>query len=93
MAYELVYIGATWCGTCKTIKPQLEELCRKFSVSMKTLDYDVDLETEDQELITKVPTVRICENNSIIATFNVNQVASAENWFKLNIKLAQSDDF
>lgn len=93
MSIELVYIGATWCGTCKTIKPQLQEICKKFSVPMKELDYDKDLMDDDQEAIKKVPTIRILKDRKQVAEFNVNQVAQTEAWMTANVRLTASDDF
>jgi thiol-disulfide isomerase/thioredoxin len=90
---ELVYIGASWCGTCKTIKPQLIELCKKFSVVFKELDYDKDLSEEESESVTKVPTVRIIAKGTQVAEFNVRQVASTEEWFKSHSTLEATDDF
>jgi thiol-disulfide isomerase/thioredoxin len=90
---ELVYIGAAWCGTCKTIKPQLLDLCRKFSIKMKELDYDKDLVGVEQDAITKVPTIRIVQGERVMAEFNVNQVAQTEAYFTANVKLAATDDF
>ena len=93
MAYTLVYIGATWCGTCKTIKPALEELCKKFSVPMKVLDYDKDLTDDEMEEIKKVPTVRITVDGKQVVEYNIQQVASTEMWFTTNVKLAATEDF
>lgn len=90
---ELIYIGAVWCTTCKTIKPALVELCKKFSVTMKSFDYDNDLEEEEKETITKVPTVRICEDGKMVAEFNVQQVKSTEAWCNANIKFETTEDF
>lgn len=93
MVYELVYIGAVWCGTCKTIKPQLVELCKKFSIPMILKDYDNDLDDEEQSAVTKVPTVRILANGRLTAEFNMRQVASTEEWFSANVQLAATEDF
>ena len=91
---EIVYIGATWCGTCKTIKPAIEQLAKKFSVPLKTLDYDKDLEDSAQELIKKVPTIWMIQDGKRVAEFNMNQVASTEAWLQANVSLnAVSDDF
>lgn len=90
---ELTYIGASWCATCKTIKPQLFELCKKFSVAFKELDYDKDLSEEEQESVTKVPTVRIVRAGSTVAEFNVRQVISTEEWFTTNLTLGTTTDF
>jgi thiol-disulfide isomerase/thioredoxin len=90
---QLTYIGASWCSTCKTIKPALDQLCKKFSVPMKVLDYDKDLMDDEQAIVTKVPTVRIFQAEKMVAEFNVKQVASTEQWFSENVKLVESDDF
>jgi thiol-disulfide isomerase/thioredoxin len=90
---ELVYIGASWCTTCKTIKPQLIELCKKFSVPITERDYDKDLTDEEQESVKKVPTVRIIAKGAQVAEFNIRQVASTEEWFKSHVTLATTEDF
>ena len=90
---EIVYIGAAWCGTCKTIKPAIVELSKRFSVELILLDYDIDLEEEAQEEIKKVPTIKISRDGRKVAEFNTNQVASTEDWLTANVKLAATDDF
>lgn len=91
---KIVYIGATWCGTCKTIRPAIESLAKKFSVTLKTLDYDDDLDADAQDLVRKVPTIWIIQDGKRVAEFNMNQVASTEAWLSVNVSLtASSDDF
>ena len=90
---EIVYIGAAWCGTCKTIKPAIVELGKRYVVDVKLLDYDIDLEQEAQDEIKKVPTIRIFKDYRKVAEYNVNQVASTESWLSSNVKLAPTDDF
>lgn len=90
---EIVYIGAAWCSTCKTIKPALVELCKKFTVELTVLDYDIDLEDEAQEEIKKVPTIKIVHDRRKVAEFNTNQVASTEAWLTANVKLGSTEDF
>lgn len=90
---EVTYIGAAWCKTCKTIKPQIEELCKKFSVQLNILDYDADLEVEEKEQITKVPTIRIYESAVKKAEFNMNQVEQTDLWLSGNIKITTDEDF
>jgi thiol-disulfide isomerase/thioredoxin len=92
MPYSILYIGATWCGTCKTIKPQTETLAKKFAVPLRILDYDNDLEEEEKSSISKVPTLRIFEDDRLIAEYNVKQIESLETWLKKNISLG-GDDF
>jgi thioredoxin-like negative regulator of GroEL len=89
----IVYIGATWCGVCRTVKPALVELCKRYSVELQLLDYDIDLEEEAQEEIKKVPTVRIFKDGRKLHEFNTAQVQSTEDWLSENVKLAVTDDF
>lgn len=89
---EVIYIGASWCSTCRVIKPKTMELCAKFGVALKLLDYDEDLEEEEKANITKVPTLQIKKDGVLVETFNVNQVASLEAYFTKNITLT-NDDF
>lgn len=87
----IVYIGAEWCVTCKVIKPKMEELAKKFSISYKIYDLE-ELDEEDAESITKVPTIRIYDGETKIQEYNVKQVESLENWLQQNISLT-TDDF
>jgi thiol-disulfide isomerase/thioredoxin len=90
MSYTLRYIGATWCGTCKTIKPQAEELCKKFSVLWKEFDID-ELADDEKDTITKVPTLQIYKDGKEHVTWNVNQIKSLEAWLQQNITLTTTD--
>ena len=91
-AITLVYIGATWCGPCRTAKPRIEELCKKFSISYKLRDYDADLSEEEKETITKVPTIQIYQDGAMVAEFISNQVAQTEAWFQTHVSLVSADD-
>jgi thiol-disulfide isomerase/thioredoxin len=75
---EVEYIGAVWCATCKTIKPAITELCKKFNVPLKIRDLDKDLDGEEKDAIRKVPTLRIYKEGALAETYVQNQVASVE---------------
>jgi thiol-disulfide isomerase/thioredoxin len=90
----IVYIGATWCGTCKTIKPEIERLGKMYGVQVNILDYDDDLEPEEQEQIRKVPTIRILdEKGNKVATFDEKQVVSTTEWLRTHMPIEPSSDF
>lgn len=92
--YSVIYIGAKWCVTCKTIGPQIEELCKNFAINLIKYDLDNDADKiENVDDITKVPTIRIMNNDKIIAEFIEKQVANTTNWLQNNIKLSNTDDF
>lgn len=89
-AITLVYIGATWCGPCRTVKPRIEELCKKFSISYKLRDYDADLSEEEKETVAKVPTIQIYQGGVLVAEYTSNQVAQTEAWFQTHISLGSA---
>lgn len=91
-AITLVYIGATWCGPCRTAKPRIEELCKKFSISYKLRDYDADLSEEEKETVTKVPTIQIYQGTALVAEFTSNQVAQTEAWFQSHVSATSGGD-
>ncbi len=91
-SFSIVYIGATWCSTCKVIKPKTEELAKKFSVPLTILDLD-DLEDEEKASIRKVPTLRVFKDDTMIAEYVAKQVESLQTWLQENVTLLVSDDF
>ena len=91
MSHSIVYIGATWCKTCKTIKPAVEELAKRYGVPLIVKDLDADLTDVEKEEILKVPTVRVLLGENRIAEFTVNQVKSLEEWLPRNISLESSE--
>lgn len=91
MTFEIVYIGAKWCGTCKVIKPATLELGKTFGITVIVKDFDDDLTETEKETITKVPTLRILKGNVQIQEWNVKQVESLKAWLTENISLTSED--
>ena len=91
MSFKLRYIGATWCATCKVIKPKTEELCKKFSIEMDTYDLE-ELDDDEANTVTKVPTLQMVKDDKVVETWNQNQVKSLEEWLTANVSL-KTDDF
>lgn len=83
--YSIIYVGAKWCTTCKTIKPAIELLAECYDLDIDILDFD-ELEQEEQEIVTKVPTVHVMLQGKILAEWNTNQVNSLREWLQNNIK-------
>ena len=90
MSFTLRYIGATWCATCKVIKPKAEELCKKFSIAMDTFDLE-ELDEDEANVVTKVPTLLMTKDNKVVETWNQNQLKSLEEWLTKNISLKTED--
>ncbi len=93
-SYTILYIGASWCKTCKEIKPATESLASQFSTPLSIMDYDDDLDETEQATIKKVPTLRILDaTGTQIMEWNMNQVASLKEWLTTNIHVGSADDF
>ena len=90
MTVEIVYIGATWCSTCKVVKPATVELGKKFDVPVVIKDLD-ELEEAQKDSITKVPTLRILKDGVQIQEWNVKQIQSLTDWLSSNIVLTMDD--
>jgi thiol-disulfide isomerase/thioredoxin len=91
--FSIEYIGATWCTSCKTIKPLLESLAKRFQVKIVIKDLDEDCTEEERAEITKVPTVIMKKDGNPVATYNVNQVQSVDTWLKENVAITSDDSF
>jgi thiol-disulfide isomerase/thioredoxin len=88
---EIHYIGASWCAPCRTIKPQMIELCKKYSVPLKIYDLETDLEASEVEKITKIPTVRIYKEGTMIAEHTTAQVAQTATTLAAHVTLGGTD--
>ena len=91
--FSIEYIGATWCKSCKTIKPLLESLAKRFQVTIVIKDLDEDCTEEERAEITKVPTVIMKKDGNPVATYNVNQVQSVDTWLQENVAIKSDDSF
>jgi thioredoxin 1 len=90
MSHHILYIGATWCGPCKRIQPQIEELAKRYGVPVRLLDLD-EMEEKDKDMITKVPTIVTFVNQKQSARFETNHVASVTEWLSKHVSLTTSD--
>jgi thioredoxin 1 len=90
MSHHILYIGASWCGPCKRIQPQIEELAKRYGVPVRLLDLD-DMEEADREMISKVPTIVTFVNEKQSARFETNHVASVTDWLSKHVSLTTTD--
>ena len=51
--YILLFFTASWCGPCKKIYPQLEELYKNLNKDLIKI-YKLDVDTEDNSEILKI---------------------------------------
>ncbi len=55
---EVQLITATWCGRCKTIKPEVESICKMSGATYTVVDMET-LEEDEAATIKSLPTIRI----------------------------------
>lgn len=66
--YVLVYFFTKWCGPCKQLSPQLEEIEDLYKdVKFVKIDIEENTELSQDFDITSVPTVTIIKDNEILS--------------------------
>jgi thiol-disulfide isomerase/thioredoxin len=55
---EVQLITAIWCGRCKTVKPEVEAICKMNGATYTVLDM-ADLDEEEVAPIKSLPTIRV----------------------------------
>jgi thioredoxin 1 len=74
----LVAFGASWCGPCKQLKPNLETIVKEFSGRVNVYYYDVDKSHTYAEThsVRGVPTLLLFVDGRMIAGLNGYQAVS-----------------
>lgn len=94
MAYELEYIGASWCTPCKIVKPKLVEQAAKYAIRLTTYDIDHDADKIDVDAVKKLPTLRVKQGTTIVAEFITKHNDQLDDFLSKTIKLTTTgDDF
>ncbi len=92
MSIHVKYYGATWCSPCKQAKPRIQELCKKYGISLDIFDYD-ELEEEEKGSIQKLPTVQIWKDTTLEKEILTQHVETLDNWISENVRVIPTDDF
>ena len=89
--YELEYIGASWCAPCKVVKPKVLEQATKYAIPIKLYDIDEDVEKIDVDAVKKLPTLRVLQDNKVVAEFITKHNDQLEEFLSKNVKPATTD--
>ena len=87
--YILLFFTASWCGPCKRIYPELEELSRKLNKNLIEI-YKVHIDNDDNEQVSEifnvksVPSFYLMKNNKCVSEFKGADINGIKNM--LNIK-------
>ena len=80
MTEEVQIISAVWCKRCVTIKPEIQLLCSMNNIACSVVDFDEDLDENDElkAAITSLPT--ILYRTSATAVWEVYTAATLGTW-------------
>ena len=87
--YILLFFTASWCGPCKRIYPQLEELAKKLNKDLIKI-YKIQIDDDDNEQICQifkvesVPSFYLMKNKECINTMKGGDINGIKKM--LNIK-------
>jgi len=55
---EVQLITAAWCGRCKTVKPEVEAICKMSGATYTVVHYE-EMEENETATIKSLPTIRV----------------------------------
>jgi thiol-disulfide isomerase/thioredoxin len=73
---KVEFITAPWCGRCKTVKPDVEMLCKAAGLPLTYVNMD-DMEETEKEMIKSLPTIRTTLKDGIV---QIHTSATLEAW-------------
>ena len=73
---KVEFISASWCGRCKTVKPDVITLCQAAGVPLTFVDLD-DMEEADKDTIKSLPTLR---TYTVTGGVQIHTAATLEAW-------------
>ena len=91
MTYDIIYIGATWCGPCKSTKPFIIEKAAKYGLKLTLYDMDDDVDKFDVDSVKKLPTIRVRQDGKQVAEFITNHVAALEEFLSTHVSLKTTE--
>jgi len=92
MSFSIKYIGAAWCGPCKTIKPAVSLISHKFAIPLTFTECDEMEQSERNELI-KLPTIRVYKDDILVLEITSNHTATLELWLREHVRVNGNDEF
>lgn len=63
---ELMYIGASWCGVCRVLRPQVEAWCQDVGLKMEYVDAEVDDERMAELNIKNLPALILWDGDELV---------------------------
>lgn len=69
---RLIYFGASWCGQCRVLKPQVQSFCKEKGIEM--IEYDAE-ENEDKAAdynVRNLPTIIVEDGELAIRAIGID---------------------
>ena len=81
----LVDVYATWCGPCKMIVPNIEEVSKKLGIEVIKVDIDENIDVARTYNIDSIPTLLLFKNKKLIdMSVGYRETSYLENWILKN---------
>ena len=80
---KYLYFSAPWCGPCKALSPQMEEIA-KSGIPVKKINIDYDAEFPAKYNVKSIPTVILCDLNGTEIKRHVGAfdgITAIKNWY------------
>ena len=79
----ILYFSAPWCGPCKALSPQMEEI-EKSGIPVKKINIDYDAEFSAKYNVKSIPTCILCDLNGTEIKRHVGAfdgITAIKNWY------------
>ena len=79
----ILYFSAPWCGPCKALSPQMEEIA-KSGIPVKKINIDYDAEFPAKYSVKSILTVILCDLNGTEIKRHVGAfdgITAIKNWY------------
>lgn len=82
---KILYYTATWCGSCRALTPQLEQIKSKYpNISIENRDIDLNPNDVVNKKLKSIPTFIVEKNGQEIERLISSNISKIETLFKNN---------
>lgn len=70
---RIIYFGASWCGMCHVLKPQVQAFCKDKGIELEDVDAEAQEERAQQYNIRNLPTIIVEDGERTIRATGMAQ--------------------
>lgn len=81
----LVDVYAVWCGPCRMISPNIEEVSNKLGIKVIKVDVDKNLDVASKYQINSIPALLLFKNKKLVSSsLGYMETEEIEKWILMN---------